>query len=107
MGLLSSIAGKLFSGIGGIVRARKDLVQTDESKLKIGKLEHEKSERESEIQRANLEDVKKYDPKHAKLERAVRKHFYHRQVSSPIHWFGLVIIVVIAIVYHLVRWLFS
>jgi hypothetical protein len=49
----------LFSFFRDVVGARKDLVETDKAKLENEKLKEELSP----IQRATLDDVKKYDPK--------------------------------------------
>jgi len=53
----------LFSFFRDIVGTRKDLVETDKAKLETEKLRDERSL----IQRATLDDVKKYDPKTQKL----------------------------------------
>lgn len=71
--IIGPICERLFKGTKDLVEVRKNLTETEKAQLEIDKLEDEKSERQSEIQRATLEDVKKYDPKYADLEESIHK----------------------------------
>ena len=63
-------------GVFGLIRdfvgIRKDVVETKKAKLDMRRLQDEQKERESQIQRAGLEHVKKYDPKTRKLLKKVK-----------------------------------
>ena len=75
-----------FAWVRDMFGIRKDADDRRKTNLEIERLEHERRQRESQIQRATLEDVKKYDPKAKKLEEAVKSS--SPVMSSPGAGFG-------------------
>ena len=96
----------IFGWVRDFIGIRKDAIETKKDKLEINRLQDEERERES-IKRADLEDVKKYDPKTKKLLRKIaeeeqRKYVEMRDLLS-MHflniWFMFVLIIIFLIIY--------
>jgi hypothetical protein len=90
----------IFSLIRDILGIRKDHIETKKAKLEVKKLEEETRNRESIIQKADIEDVKKYDPKTKELletieipeaKYKIRRRMYYRMDYAPLGRLGWLI----------------
>lgn len=89
--------------IRGLLGIRKDLIDTEKSKLEVQKLQDEERSRNL-ITRVSMEDIKKYDPKVRILEERISKSDYQvpknvmRKLSfAPI--FSLVLVILLLILF--------
>ena len=64
----------IFSGIRNVLGIQKDRLDIQKSKLKVRKLKKEESEKDFQIQKANLRDVIKYDKKTQEIIRSASDH---------------------------------
>ena len=93
----------VFGWVRDFIGIRKDAIETKKVKLEVNRLQDEQRERES-IKRADLEDVKKYDPKTKKLLRKIESET-RKQIQS---WYALNIwIVFLVIIIFLIVYLIS
>ena len=91
----------VFGWIRDFIGIRKDAIETKKAKLEVNRLQDEQRERES-IKRADLEDVKKYDPKTKKLLRKIeeleKQKVLKCQLQSKLNICSLLLVIIFKIV---------